>query len=420
MGRYQRSSRPPPIQSGRKETIKYGVLTSLAVIFLYRMHRNFNNDNEDLLLLSTSHDDAEYSSIRKAVPQDYDQPEKSMEEYSVGRHREEKSRTKLVELLLLAAEPRQISDHAREQLPPWVKLYFEWYRQQPVDSNQLVVKNLRYLDAAVYAAAQMNRLIKLDLDETTMVGASPSTLDWKLPTMTGSRRMRTLYTWDDLDAVDDAIVFGSTEFLQSVAVTTAKDALSASLFGPLWHSVFQPSPLLLQQVRTNLDQNAITAGRFAAVHCRAGYSNSVAAAPDHDTDALLLLKAKRAIQCGQWALKQAHQDFVDIYFISSNEHLNDLVRSQGGDMLVSPTGLERIIIPEPAHPSRLSQVARNGKISSLHDDWWVDLYTAIVSRCMVYGEGDFGEIASKVANTDCQVRHEETKVGTAPMCPADL
>jgi hypothetical protein len=414
MGRYQRSSRPPPIQSGgRKETIKYCVLTSLAVIFLYRMQTNLNNDNEDLLL-STRHDDVEYRSIRKAVPQDYDQPEKSMGDYSVGRHREEKSRTKLVELLLLAAEPRQIFDHAHELLPPWVKLYFGWYRQQPVDSNQLVVNDLRYLDAAVYAAAQMNRLLKLDLDETTMVGAS-STLDWTVPTMADRRRMRTLDAWDDRDTADDAIVFGSTEFLQSVAVTTTRDALSPSLFGPLWHSVFQPSPLLLQKIRTNLDQNAITASRFAAVHCHAGFPNSVDAAPgDNVADTLLLLKAKRAIQCGQWALEQAHQDFVDIFFISSNEHLNDLVRSQGGDMLVSPTGLERIIVPEPAHP------ARNGRKSLPHDDWWVDLYTAIVARCMVYGEGDFGEIASKVANTDCQVRHEETKVGTAPMCPAEF
>jgi hypothetical protein len=418
MGRYQRSNRLPPFQSSRKERLKYGLLTSLAIIFLYRMHHAaVNYGDEDILIRSgeVRHDDAEYHSIRKAVPQDYDQPEKSMGDYSVNRrHHEDKARKKVVDLLVFqAAEPHQISDYARELLPTWAQLYFKWYREQPIDSSyQLVVTDLNYLDAAVYAAAQMNRLLKLDIDETAMVVTSLLALDWKLQPNMPSRRIRTLNAWDERDA-NDSIVFGSTEFLQSVTLATANDpSLSVSWFGPLWHSVFQPSPLL-QLLRTNLDQSTLTAGHFVAVHCRAGSSGHA----DDDAEALFL-KAKRGVQCGQWALKQAHQDYVDVYFMSNNEQLNDRVRGQGIDLLLSPSGLERIVVPESAYQSRFPQLATNGK--SVHDGWWIDLYTAIVARCIVYGEGDFGEIASKIANTDCQVRHEETNFGTAPLCPPDL
>jgi hypothetical protein len=382
------------------------VLISMAIVFLYWMRQNLHNKIDEAgELMEAVRDDADYRSIRKAVPQDYDQPDKAIEEYnSFGRQDDQMIWSKLVELLL-SSEPHQISDYAKTVLPTWVKLYFEWYRDQPVDSNYLVVKDLNYLDAAVYAAAQMNRLLKLDIEESSMVGRSLG-LDWKLPKMPNT--VKTIDTWDDREAAE-SIVFGSSEFLQSVILATARrnDALSASMFGPIWHSIFQPTQLLLQLLRSELDQSTLTPGRFAAVHIRTG----------GNLDDALLLKGKRAIRCGQWALKQAHQDFGDLYVISNNQGFNDHIRTEGIDMLLAPNGLERIVVSESnAHQARVHQGTTNG----IHDIWWIDLYIAMVARCMVYGEGDFGPIVSKISNTDCQVRHEETNFGTAPLCPPGL
>ena len=113
------------------------------------------------------------------------------------------------------------------------------------------------------------------------------------------------------------------------------------------------------------------------------------------------------------ALKQAGQQTADTFFISNNHELNKYVQDHNEDTLQSSSGHERIIVAEAL---KRHETASN--TARARDDWWVNLYMSSLSRCTVYGSGGFGDLPSKISNTDCQLRYEDTEIGTAPVCPS--
>lgn len=396
MRRYQRRVQRRPTRRGDW----FKCLLAAAVSFYLLRPADESN-----LEMSERDPEEEYHSVRKAVPQDFGQPENEMMHFV--DQTKDIFQEKFVELFM-SAEGKHISTFAGDWLPVWVKDYFKWHLMQPIDSHQLIVKDLNYLDIAIYAAAQMNRLLILDFPETTMVERS-SLLDWtrRSSTKATASDMTVLHHWNQRET-SEPVVLASQEFLQSLIVAKDRDVIPPSLFRYMWHSMIQPSRDLLHFVRNNMDENALSPGHFVSVNCRI----SVEDEPDLG---MILQTGKHAIQCGQWALRQAGQETADTFFISNNHELNKHVQDHNEDMLQSSSGLERIIIAET-----LKRHEATSNTARARDDWWINLYMASLSRCNVYGNGGFGELPSKISNTDCQLRYEDTEIGTALLCPSTL
>ena len=141
MRRYRRRVQGRPARRG--DWFKY-LLAAAASFYLLRPA------DESNLEMSVRDPEEEYHSIRKAVPQDFGQPEDEMRHFV--DQTKDVFQEKFVELFM-SAEGTQISSFASDWLPVWVKDYFKWHRMQPIDSRQMIIKDLNYLDIAIYAAA---------------------------------------------------------------------------------------------------------------------------------------------------------------------------------------------------------------------------------------------------------------------------
>lgn len=210
-----------------------------------------------------------------------------------------------------------------------------------------------------------------------------------------------------------------------------------STFGKLWHAMFRPSPLVQDQIDATMKSLGLEPGKYSAAHCRVRhpgrFSDYVEGKNGGEADVsglpwvgpnkeMALASAVRALKCTQWVSKSTEEP---IYFYSDSEDLvHHLLEEKnqiktGATMLLAKNNETKADLKRRSVLKTTTLAVRDlSKWPTAHLDrqldlpaeayvsTFVDLYIAASARCIAFGVGNFGYLATKISGTKCVVLYE--------------
>jgi hypothetical protein len=217
-------------------------------------------------------------------------------------------------------------------------------------------------------------------------------------------------------------------------------------FGMIFHSLFQPVPSLQQQLRRIQSNLGLIPKQYSAVHCRVrhpsnfrDFNHSAKMGeglyfPDKSGLAfhgegkeMAVSIAIHAIDCTPRVVASGKTSSHEpiIYFYADEEELvqymtNDIAQKSPLDEAASKAVEGIRLVARPLDDQTLHIDKQDGKThdAKAYFGTFLDLYLAADARCISYGIGNFGYLASKIAGpTGCHVRHQAMKDKRFPGFP---
>ena len=216
-------------------------------------------------------------------------------------------------------------------------------------------------------------------------------------------------------------------------------------FGKIYNIFFRPSPGVQNEIDISMKDMGINPGeKYSAIHLRVRHPRGIAnkdvrkkeifAAKDSsklnaDEGGLqwegepknyALSQATHAIKCTRQILKDQNEK---VYFYADSgdlvRHMVDGAR-QGNITQDRPTEFEaaeaatslRLVGRDSTESLHLHR--QRGEDASHYYDTFVDLMIASKARCVSYGIGNFGLLASKIAGPECSLWYQQEAAGPSP------
>ena len=314
-------------------------------------------------------------------------------------------------------------------LPPWMKEYFAWHRDQRKlmhetnwqDFRYLVVEctntgtkcggtsdRLRPVPYYVRLAAETKRVLfiywtkpqKLETFLLPPVGG----MDWRLPVwmvkFLSNKTYITVATLAGAAARKDVLIqarvqahdHGSHYYDNSTTVLDGETPMAFRRhYHDCWYVVFTPAPALAELIENELVISGLTPGQYGVAHVRALYGIETTG-----RDATVVASwTKNAINC----LSKLRSG---PYFLASDsEEARRVALSYGHERNVHI--FARVDAPEPIH----MDIATEGDDLTRLFDVFVDLYLMSFGRCFSYNVGGFAKWAQLISGQDFtrNIRH---------------
>ena len=216
-------------------------------------------------------------------------------------------------------------------------------------------------------------------------------------------------------------------------------------FGKIYNTFFRPSPGVQREIDISLRDMGLESGEaYSAIHMRVRHPRGIADneskkkeifAPNDasksnaddgglrwegDAKFYALAQAARALQCTRHMLQDEKEK---VYFYADS---GELVRHMVYDIKRDNATQKHYAEIDAANAaSILTLVGRNaseslhihrqrGQDASHYYDTFVDLMIASKARCVSYGIGNFGLLASKIAGPACSLWYQQEAAGPSP------
>jgi hypothetical protein len=352
-------------------------------------------------------------------------------------------------------------------LPTWMKDYFHWHYQQRAllnetchcehDYKYLVMRclmrnkkcsgasdRLQSLPTALRLASDSNRLLFIQWErpaplEEFLVPPANGLLDWRLPVWLDERlHMHNLTVYQDsknsfdrFDKITQTVVCIKT-IHNNQHYTDKLSAGEPSLeqvFRSVWNSMFTPSAPVAAMIQQEMRNLHLVANTYVAAHVRSLYVYNTTNTAEEE----------HAIDCASQQAKRQRQQLSQlsdtgtwpIYFASDSvattrlaiAYGNSRSRRRGRDNKTttnnndtSNTVVTVVARSSGSHKEPL-HLDRGRDFLAPSDDWknrsaadfydiFVDLYLLSSARCVAYGAGGYGQLASLLSyNRTCGINH---------------
>jgi len=222
-----------------------------------------------------------------------------------------------------------------------------------------------------------------------------------------------------------------------------------SVLGAVFRSLFRPSAAVQELLNQTYRELGISPGNYTTAHCRVRHPglygfNAPGKDPASDADRSGLMfegewknKATEAalmgVQCSARLLSNPQEP---IYFMSDDEELVQYVVHGKGrshnetavDIAMTEiTRVTRVVSRNVTEMPTIHMDRQEGYPLVYYMQTFVDLYLAVNARCVSFGVGNFGYLATKISGTSCtqvhnvmrnaqQKRKWNQQHGGAPMC----
>ena len=323
-------------------------------------------------------------------------------------------------------DPTDLWEQPSVLLPAWMTDYFRWHKQQrftppTTTTRYLVVTCLSYyrncggfadrlssLPFLIRVAAQHQRLLLIRWGRPAaledFVLPPVGGLDWRVPE----------HLWRQELESKCEFRAGQDKILETVASATEvvcvkfqshdhgaayydehllpSEPTFAEVLRDCWRILFTPVPPIQQRIQTYMHDNGLEPNQYAASHLRALYGVA------QRDERLVEYMTQHAINCTS---HQVHHKPV-LFFASDSVHANSIAAEYGAEhglLVVSPQRAE-----QPLHMDK----AKDWKHRDASDfyDTLVDLYLLSLARCVTYGMGGYGKLASLLSyNASCSRQH---------------
>ncbi len=314
-----------------------------------------------------------------------------------------------------------------ETLPEWMKDYFRWHkeaRQSLLHNNDnhhrlMIVSclpkyikcggladRLMTLPFLVRVAAQSERVLVFQwgrpapLEEFLLppVGG----VDWRLP-----------QDWkgkggERVTVQDEILIFASNNSIPSFRVkfqahdhgqvyydsTLLPDEPTfAQVFAECWRVFFTPALPIAKRIQTYMNQNGLEVGKYPSTHLRALYN-----VEERDPRFLEQL-TRHAVNC---SLQFVEPEYPYLFFASDASYAQQVAGEYGtrrGYHVISPQHEQN-----PLHLDKAKQW--RSRSPTEYYDTFVDLYVLSLGKCVSYGMGGYGRLASYMSrNVSCALQH---------------
>jgi hypothetical protein len=339
-----------------------------------------------------------------------------------------------------------------DQIPPWMKRYFDWHRSERSKLTSKNWESKRYLilrclrtDAMCGGASdrlsalpyilmianQTNRLLFIHwsrpapLEEFLVPPLGG--MNWTIPdavnfTMRGvrgrvldKRANATYVVSEPINAYWAATTRTVVEARTKGTASTFGDSLSAvydasrdsikeasfeQVFSDMWRVLFEPTPPVAAMIQRTLEQHGLESHKYVSAHIRAQHMRNTTG----DTEAI-----KNALHCAVYL-----QPNAPVYVASDSA---DVARfgMEYGRRVLNRTLVAVVRDEPPLHLDRgrnfyfeSSDWARHP--ASAYYDTFVDLYLLSYGICKTFGMGGYGRWATMISrNPRCSVNHHYHK-----------
>ncbi|GAX25006.1 hypothetical protein FisN_2Lh289 [Fistulifera solaris] len=313
-----------------------------------------------------------------------------------------------------------------ETLPEWMKDYFRWHKEARQslfhnDNNHRLMivsclpkyikcgglaDRLMTLPFLVRVAALSERVLLFQwgrpapLEEFLLppVGG----VDWRLPPdWNGSGGER-------VTVQDEILTFASNHSIPSFRVkfqahdhgqvyydyTLLPDEPTFSqVFAECWRVFFTPAPPIAKRIQTYMNNNGLEVGKYPSTHLRALYN-----VEERDPRFLEQL-TRHAVNC---SLQFVEAEYPYLFFASDASYAQQVAGEYGthrGYHVISPQHEQN-----PLHLDKAIQW--RSRSPSEYYDAFVDLYVLSLGKCVSYGMGGYGKLASYMSqNASCALQH---------------
>ena len=235
------------------------------------------------------------------------------------------------------------------------------------------------------------------------------------------------------------LVFGragiSTALLESELQAAGETDMldDTASFGQIWHAFFQPSTQLQDRLDATRKALGLTVkDSYLATHCRVrhpgrfqghveGRNGSTADRTGllfHGNNKEMAVRAAvHALNCTESLRTSDAIHDEPVYFYSDSEDYISRVAQKTAMRRDTETALDRQAAEMLSRTRVISQETSNLTVAHLDRQFglpaeaylatFFDLYMAVTARCVVFGVGNFGYLASKISGTSCKLLHEE-------------
>jgi hypothetical protein len=335
---------------------------------------------------------------------------------------------------------------ASTSLPPWMEDYFEWHYQTRRILNETNCESFKYLvlrclmrnkkcsgasdrlatiPTAIRLASDAGRLLFIQWErpaplEEFLVPAAK--LDWRLPVWLDEQlnmHNKTVFRLSDdnahrFDKITQTVVCVKTvrgNQYYTDRVLPGEPSFQ-SVYRSVWRSVFRPSTAVAAAIRQEMKALNLVADQYVAAHVRSLYVYNT-------TDTA---EEEHAIDCAS----QQRQTGWPIYFASDSAATTRQAiayaqtKSSNDQKNANATTTDMVVVArrgsnrDPLHLDRgrdflaPSEDWKNRSASDFYDIF-VDLYLLSSSRCVSYGAGGYGQLASLLSyNRSCAINHRTT------------
>lgn len=318
-------------------------------------------------------------------------------------------------------------------LPPWMKDYFRWHKEQRQRLNESNWESQRFLlmtclpwslkcggaadrlmsiPLMVKVAAKSQRILLIkwgrpaELEEFLLPPMNG--LDWRVPDWLAGQIQKAgeratmqdilmeMAPWSNLTVLRSRFQSDDhgSDFYNSRLRKTELNVWEPSfrkVFRDCWNVFFTPAPPVAIIVETFLEQNGLIPGIYVASHLRALY-----AVKERDSR-LLNQWSQNAINC-----TSGLSEGGPMYFASDSKGATSAAMQYGGHQHVLV--ISRIGDEEPLHLDKAQHWQQ--RAPSEYYDTFVDLYLLAMAKCVTFGVGGFGRWASYMSfNSTCAIRH---------------
>lgn len=327
-------------------------------------------------------------------------------------------------------------------LPPWMEDYFEWHYQTRKILNESNCESYKYLllrclmrnkkcsgasdrlqtiPTAIRLASDAGRLLFIQWErpaplEEFLLPAGK--LDWRLPAWLDEQlnmQNRTVFRLSDnnahrFDKITQTVVAVKTirgnQYYRDRILPGEPSFESVYRF--VWRSVFRPSRPVAEAIRQEMQALSLVPDQYVAAHVRSLYVYNTT-----DTG-----EEGHAIDCASqqqpgWPIYFASDSVATtrqaIAYAQSKSSSSSSSNNKNNTIVVARRGNQ-----DPLHLDRgrdFLSPSEDWKNRSAADfyDIFVDLYLLSLSRCVSYGAGGYGNLASLLSyNRSCAINHRTT------------
>jgi hypothetical protein len=330
-------------------------------------------------------------------------------------------------------------------LPPWMEDYFEWHYQTRKILNEKNCASYKYLvlrclmrnqkcsgasdrlqsiPTAIRLASDGKRLLFIQWERPAPLEEfllPPGKLDWRLPVWLDERlNMHNMtkfrMTKDNMHRFDKI-----TQTVVAVKTVRGNDYYRdrllpgepsfESVYRSVWRSVFRPSRPIAAAIRKEMQALKLVSDQYVAAHVRSLYvfNTTDTAEEEHAIDCASQQQPGWPIYFASDSVATTRQAIAYAQSKSESYNSNDNNNDKKKTVVVARRGNQ-----DPLHLDRgrdflaPSEDWKNRSAADFYDIF-VDLYMLSSSRCVAYGAGGYGQLASLLSyNRSCAINHRTT------------
>jgi hypothetical protein len=332
-------------------------------------------------------------------------------------------------------------------LPPWMEDYFEWHYQTRLILNETNCGSYKYLvlrclmrnqkcsgasdrlqsiPTAIRLASDGGRLLFIQWERPAPLEEfllPPGKLDWRLPVWLDERLNMHNMTKFRMSE-DNANRFDKiTQTVVAVKTVRGNDYYRdrllpgepsfESVYRSVWRSVFRPSRPVAAAIRREMQALKLVPDQYVAAHVRSLYvfNTTDTAEEEHAIDCASQQQPGWPIYFASDAVATTRQAiaYAQSKSKSSSSSSKKNINATTDTVVVARRGNQ-----DPLHLDRgrdflaPSEDWKNRSAADFYDIF-VDLYLLSSSRCVAYGAGGYGQLASLLSyNRSCAINHRTT------------